>query len=117
MATQPEISRGSVVWAADPFKAPPAARPLIIINNATHPFDDEQWLAAGVSTTSRELAFELTDAVWEDGSLPQTSYAYPWAILSPRIEQIDYVVGTVSPAFVDQIVDALTGYIEREKTK
>lgn len=40
--------------------------------------------------------------------------AYPWAILSPRIEQIDYVVGTVSPAFVDQLITALNGYIERE---
>lgn len=112
MPAHTEISRGSVVWAADPFKAPPAARPLIIINNATHPFDGEQWLAAGVSTTPRDAAFELTDTIWEDGSLPETSYAYPWAILSPRIEQIDYVVGTVSPAFVDQIVAALTDYIE-----
>lgn len=114
--SQPTISRGTVVWAADPFKDPPAARPLIIINNGTHPFDGEQWLAAGVSTTPREPALELTEAEWEQGTLPQRSYAYPWAIISPRIEQIDYVVGAVTHAFVDRIIAALDDYVDRNET-
>lgn len=112
---QPTIGRGTVVWAADPFKDPPAARPLIIINNATHPFDGEQWLAAGVSTTPREPALELTETEWEHGTLPQRSYAYPWAIISPRIEAIDYVVGSVTPGFVDRIITTLNGYIDRNR--
>ncbi|WP_433633744.1 hypothetical protein [Halomicrococcus sp. NG-SE-24] len=106
------ISRGDVVWAVDPFKDEPAARPLIVISNSSHPFENEQWLATVVSTTPRNAALKLTNEVWRDGSLPQTSYAYPWAILSPRIEQIDYIVGSVTSPFVDQIITNLNSYLE-----
>jgi hypothetical protein len=36
---------------------------------------------------------------------------YPWAVLSPRIEQVDYVVGRVAREFVDEIASAVAAYI------
>lgn len=108
-----EISREYVIWASDPLKSESdAARPLIVLNNETHPFDGEQWIAAAVSTTPRPQALELTDEAWIDGTLPQCSYAYPWAVLSPRIERVDYVVGRTTEPFVDEIVAEAHGYVE-----
>jgi mRNA-degrading endonuclease toxin of MazEF toxin-antitoxin module len=56
------VDRGDVLWASDPFKsASSAERPLIVLNNETHPFDGEQWIAVAVSTTPRSRTLELTD--------------------------------------------------------
>ena len=113
MVKSREISQGDVLWAADPFKQEFAMeRPLIVISNDTHPFRGEQWVAVAVSTTARPRAIELTEDVWLRGSLPQQSYAYPWAIVSPRIEQLEYVLGSVADTFVERLVDAAHGYIE-----
>ena len=108
-----DIGRGHVLWATDPFKADiDVERPLVVLSNDTHPFDGEQWIAVAVSTTPRPQALELTDDGWAHGTLPQRSYAYPWAVVSPRIEYIDYVVGRVTDGFVDDLAAAVAGYIE-----
>lgn len=107
------ISRGHVLWASDPFKIDSKVeRPLIVLSNDTHPFHGEQWIAAAVSTTPRPRALEITDDSWAHGTLPQQSYAYPWAIVSPRIEYIDYVVGSMTDGFVDELINEVNGYIE-----
>jgi|AntDeeMetagen681_2_1112603.scaffolds.fasta_scaffold02956_6 mRNA-degrading endonuclease toxin of MazEF toxin-antitoxin module len=112
MDSATDIDRGHVLWATDPFKpGSDAERPLVVLSNDTHPFHDEQWIAAGVSTAPRPHALELTAAAWTQGSLPQRSYVYPWAVLSPRIGQINYVVGRVTSGFVDEIAGAVGTYI------
>lgn len=112
MTDATRISRGHVLWAADPFKTDsPVERPLVVLSNDTHPFHGEQWIAA-VSTTARPRALEITDDNWAHGTLPQQSYAYPWAVVSPRIEYINYVVGSVTDVFVTELVAAVSGYIE-----
>lgn len=46
---QPE--RGDVVRSSDPFKlGSDRQRPWLIVNNHSHPFDDEQFLAVAIST-------------------------------------------------------------------
>ncbi|EMA52847.1 hypothetical protein [Halococcus thailandensis] len=106
------IGRGHVLWAADPFKrAADTERPFVVLNDDTHPFADEQWIAAAVSTTPRPHALEITEENWTHGTLPQQSHAYPWAIVSPRIETIDYVVGSVTNGFVNELVAEVGSYI------
>ena len=112
MDSAPGISRGTVLWASDPFKPDSGAeRPLVVLSDDTHPFHGEQWIAVAVSTTARRRALELTEDDWTAGSLPQRSYAYPWAVLSPRLEQADYVLGNTADEFVNELTDEVQGYI------
>lgn len=116
MSDAPRIGRGHVLWAADPFEIDSAVeRPLIVLSNDTHPFHGEQWIAAAVSTTPRPQALEITDESWAHGTLPQRSHAYPWAVISPRIEHIDYVIGSVTDTFVAEVVTEVSRYIEESE--
>lgn len=111
--SDPTIQQGSVLWAADPFKqATDTERPLVVLSNDDHPFAGEQWIAVALSTTPRSRAIELTEEAWTDGTLPQRSYAYPWAVVSPRIEHIEFVVGAVRSSFVAELTSEVTEYIE-----
>jgi hypothetical protein len=47
-----------------------------------------------------------------DGALPQRSYAYPWAVVAPRVEHVEYIVGSVTEAFVAELVEEVESYIE-----
>lgn len=112
MVSASGVDRGHVLWAADPFKSgPDTERPLIVLSDDAHPFHGEQWIAAAVSTTPRPRALELTDDDWAHGTLPQRSWAYPWAIVSPRIEQVEYIVGSVTDAFIDELAVEVGRYI------
>jgi hypothetical protein len=43
--------RGDVVRSVDPFKlGGEAQRPWLLVNNRSHPFGDEQYVAVAVST-------------------------------------------------------------------
>ena len=73
---QPE--RGDVVRSSDPFKlGEDRQRPWLIINNDTHPFDDEQYVAVAISTKEYDDSLALTDAVWEACGVPQNSFVSP----------------------------------------
>lgn len=64
-------NRGDVVRSLDPFKiGRERQRPWVIVNNETHPFDDEQYLAVAVSTKEYGESLALTDGVWETGGVP-----------------------------------------------
>lgn len=113
MADSTGIDQGDVLWTADPFKtSTDAQRPLVVLSNDSHPFREEQWIAVALSTVPRPRAIELTDDDWLAGTLPQRSYAYPWAVLSPRIEHVDYVVGGVTTEFVERIITELGEYLK-----
>jgi mRNA-degrading endonuclease toxin of MazEF toxin-antitoxin module len=108
---QPE--RCDVVRSQDPFKTgADAQRPWLLINNERHPFDGEQYLAVAVSTKEYDHSVQLTPGVWEVGGVPQESYVSPWAVHSPRIEDLVAWQGRVTGEFTDCVVTAIGEYIE-----
>ena len=107
---QPE--RGDVVRSVDPFKlGTDRQRPWLICNNDTHPFADEQFLAVAISTKEYAQSVALDDDAWEVGGVPEDSFVAPWAVHSPRLEDIVTWQGRVSESFVDHVVDELETYL------
>lgn len=73
---QPE--RGDVVRSDDPFKVgTDSQRPWLIINDGTHPFSDEQYLAVAISTSRYDRSLPLEPGVWEVGGVPRESFVAP----------------------------------------
>ncbi|PSQ01998.1 hypothetical protein BRC95_11510 [Halobacteriales archaeon QS_5_68_33] len=107
---QPE--RGDVVRSVDPFKlGENRQRPWLIVNNNAHPFGDEQYVAVAVSTREYDDSIALADDIWQVGGVPRESYVSPWAVHSPRIEDLVAWQGRVTDAFVGRVVDSLEGYL------
>lgn len=106
------LERGDVVRSEDPFKrGGDAQRPRLVVNNDDHPFGDEQHIAVAVSTKRYGRSIPLTDDVWCVGGVPVDSFVAPWAVHSPRIEDIVAWQGRVDGAFVDRVVDELFVYV------
>jgi len=107
---QPE--RGDVVRSSDPFKlGEERQRPWLIVNNDSHPFGDEQFLAVAISTKQYEDSLSLESDVWEVGSVPHESFVSPWAVHSPRSEDLVAWQGRVTDEFVDAVVDEIETYL------
>lgn len=98
--------RGDVVRSTDPFKAgTDAQRPWLVLSTDAHPFNDEQCIAVAVSTKRYENSIPLPDDGWQVGGVPKTSFASPWAVHSPRFEDIDVWQGRVVDAVIDRVAD------------
>lgn len=82
------------------------------MNNETHPFDGEQHLAVAISTKQYEPSIELSSDVWEVGGVPRESFVSPWAVHSPRTEDIVAWQGRVTAEFVDTVIAEIESYIE-----
>jgi len=107
---QPE--RGDVVRSTDPFKlGDERQRPWLIVNSDSHPFDDEQFIAVAVSTKKYDDSLALDSEVWDTGGVPRESFVSPWAVHSPRIEDLVAWQGRVTTGFVDRVVDVLRDYL------
>ena len=105
--------RGDVVRSSDPFKlGSDRQHPWLIINNHAHPFGDEQFLAVAISTKKYEQSLTFEADVWEIGGVPHDSYVSPWAVHSPRVEDLVAWQGRVTTEFVDTVVDELETYLE-----
>ncbi|GAA0274426.1 hypothetical protein LT974_10645 [Halobacterium noricense] len=81
------------------------------MNNSTHPFADEQYIAVAVSTKAYDDSVQLREKVWKTGGVPRESFASPWAVHSPRREDLVAWQGRVTDEFVDRVVDALETYL------
>ena len=104
--------RGDIVRSSDPFKlGEKSQRPWLIVNNSSHPFDDEQFLAVAVSTKEYEDSLALDADVWEVSGVPRESFVSPWAVHSPRIEDLVAWQGRVTTPFVGSVVDELQTYL------
>jgi len=100
--------RGDVVRSSDPFKlGEKRQRPWLIVNDSSHPFGDEQFIAVAVSTRAYDDSIALRSDVWEVGGVPRESFASPWAVHSPRIEDLVAWQGRVTDGFVDTVVDGM----------
>lgn len=107
---QPE--RGDVVRSTDPFKlGEERQRPWLITNNESHPFDGEQFLAVAISTKEYEDSIALDPDVWTVGGVPRESFVSPWAVHSPRNEDLVAWQGRVTEEFVDRVADELVAYL------
>lgn len=107
-----EPSRGDVVRSTDPFKmGQNQQRPWLVVNNESHPFGGEQYVAVAVSTKEYDDSLPLSDEVWEVGGVPRESFASPWAVHSPRSEDFVAWQGRVTDGFVDRVVDSLVTYL------
>ncbi|WP_248897218.1 hypothetical protein [Haloplanus halobius] len=107
-----EPERGDVVRSADPFKlGTDRQRPWLVVNNSTHPFTDEQHVAVAISTKEYDDSLPLREDVWEVGDVPRESFISPWAVHSPRREDLVAWQGRATDEFVDRVVDALETYL------
>jgi hypothetical protein len=78
-----------IVRSTDPFKlGGERQRPWLIVSNDSHPFADEQFIAVAVSTKEYEDSLALDAAVRETSGVPRESSVSPWAVHSPRIEDL-----------------------------
>lgn len=110
---QPE--RGDVVRSADPFKlGNDRQRPWLIVNNDSHPFDSEQYIAIAISTKEYADSLALEAEVWEVGGVPRESFVSPWAVHSPHTEDLVAWQGRVRDDFVDHVVDELELYLQKQ---
>jgi mRNA-degrading endonuclease toxin of MazEF toxin-antitoxin module len=108
-----QFVRGDVVRSRDPFKlGTDKQRPWLIISNGDHPFDGKQYIAVAISTKEYDPSLPLSDDVWEIDGVPETSFIGPWAIHSPRIEDIITWQGRLMDSFIDLVVDELIRYID-----
>ncbi len=107
---QPE--RGDVVRSSDPFKlGENRQRPWLIVNNDFHPFGDEQHVAVAISTKQYRDSNPMKSDIWKTGGVPRESFISPWAVHSPRLEDLVGWQGRVTNEFVDHVVDSLEMYI------
>jgi len=108
---QPE--QGDVVRSVDPFKlGDDTQRPWLIVNNDSHPFSDEQFVAVAISTKEYEDSIALNSDVWTVGGVPRRSFVSPWAVHSPRVEDLVAWQGRVTDEFVRDVVTALETYLQ-----
>lgn len=107
-----QAERGDVVRSADPFKlGEDWQHPWLIVNNESHPFGDEQFLPVAVSTREYEESVAPLDGHWLTGGVPRASFVSPWAVHSPRAEDLIAWQGRVSDIFVDEGVDSIETHL------
>ena len=107
-----EPERGDVVRSADPFKLGIGnQRPWLVVNSDAHPFADEQHIAVAVSTKAYEDSIALDSDVWTVGGVPRESFVSPWAVHSPRSEDLIAWQGRVTDMFVEEVVDSMVAYL------
>lgn len=98
-----------VVVAVDPFGATPR-RPYLVISNDSRPFQGEDYLVAGITTTPRDEAVPLTGE-YDAGRLERESYVSPWTVLTVRDRQISKRIAVVSERILADVADALARYV------
>lgn len=95
-----------MVRSVDPFKlGTDVQRPWLVISTDRHPFADEQFVAVVVSTRRYPRSVPLETDDWVVGGVPRESYASPWAVHSPRLEDVVAWQGRVSDEILDAVLD------------
>lgn len=102
--------QGDVVVATDPFGHAPR-RPYLVVSNASRPFQGEDYLVAGITTTEREEAVPLVDE-FEAGGLDRESFVSPWTVLTVRDDHVSKRVAVVSERVVSETARSVAGYVE-----
>ena len=103
--------QGAIVIAEDPFGNAPK-RPYLILSNDHLPFYGQEYVAAGITTTARTEAIELTTNRLETGRLPRTSYVSPWSVLTLKDWMITTQPAKATDATVDTVRQELETYLQ-----
>lgn len=106
------IERGTIVYAADPFKDQGDGRPWVIVNTSEMPFHGEQYVGLTLSSKTwydDRLPIDSEDVI--DGDLPVDSSVLPWAVASIDSADVDSVLGVLRESVVDEAVSQLVGYL------
>jgi len=105
-----EYPRGSVVFAPDELRSGDS-RPCVVLSDDSHPFANEELLAAIVTTTPRSFAIPLTDDDFETGGSPRQSYASPWVLATIKSEDVSATTDRLSETVTQQTVDQAGEYL------
>jgi mRNA-degrading endonuclease toxin of MazEF toxin-antitoxin module len=89
---------------------PQQIRPFVLVSTAAHPFYGEEYTAIPLTTTSRPMAFEITDEYFVEVGLPRQSYAAPWNIITIEHESISKHIATLSEEAIEGLVDRAIGF-------
>jgi hypothetical protein len=107
-----QLERGDIVRSTDPFKlGTDRQRPWLVVSTDRHPFFPEQYIAVAVSTKAYTDSIPLSESEWEVGGVPRESFASPWALHSPRIEDLETWQGRVSEALGTRVVEQANEYL------
>lgn len=108
-SNEESFDRGHVVWHDGMFRS--CGRPWFVLSDDRHPFDGEEYVVAGITTTERAGAIELTGQHWIVGGLPRTSYVSPWFLTTLKHADLDRGVGMVSDETVEAVIGAVVDYL------
>ncbi|WP_255171217.1 type II toxin-antitoxin system PemK/MazF family toxin [Natrononativus amylolyticus] len=106
------VDRGTIVYAADPFKDGDSGRPWVIISTPEMPFQGEQYIVLTLSTKTwyeNRIPIETDDVI--EGGLPDESSILPWAVQSLGPDAIDRTLGVLREDVVDIAVGTLVSYL------
>lgn len=102
--------RCDIVRGDAPFSGSTDWRPWLIINNDTHPFYRNEYIALLVTTTERPQAIPIEETDVEEGGLPLQSYINPWNPITLKDAAVRKRQATVRPALVDRAARELRDY-------
>lgn len=109
------FERGNVVYGADPFKGSDYSRPWLVISNATHPFQGEQYVVLALTTkTWHSDLLPIAESQWTEGGTPEDSSIIPWSIETLEHADIDHWQGTIAAPVVSDAVDEFVMFVRAE---
>lgn len=103
-----KFQQGDVVLGPD-FIGGKGKRPFLVISNSEHPFGNEEFLAAAITTTEREEAIELRDG-FSSGGLPKESYISPWVVTPLKKASLEQKMGEVKRDILEDTLSRLERY-------
>jgi hypothetical protein len=108
-----DLERGHVVLAPDPFKAADdTTRPWVVVNNESHPFDNQQYVVMGLTTqTWYDERIPLDEPDYEHRTAPRECSIVPHAVASIEPVLISDYVCRIRDAPLDRAVETLVGYL------
>ena len=107
-------SRGAVWWGPAPHRGSSSYRPWLIISDGSHPFDEVESIALGMTTRPHPRGIAVPDEAWERGGSKQDSYVSPWYVTTVKGRDFDQLQGTLSASLVETAVDALCSFVGHE---
>ena len=108
-----DLKRGHVVLAPDPFKPDDdTTRPWVVVNNESHPFDKQQYVAMGLTTqTWYDERIPLDADEYRHRKAPRESSIIPHAIASLEPALMTDYVCRVHEAPLDWVVETFVEHL------
>lgn len=105
--------RGAVARSVDPVKlGAEAKRYWLVLSDDSHPSATEQSIAVAITTALHEPGLAIPEDARTDGGLPRPSYVSPWALHSPRVEDVTERLGRMGSSFCETVLAAARAYLE-----